>query len=141
LPGQLPCFPDELNQLETLVPIRKSYFGILEFRQIQTNKRWLPLVPEYDRQQKQNQNDRNDDQKDFHFLVPFLACVDLLFDIRCICLAGVDTLDRDQRQAQGIEPAQQTLQSGLVNDDAGQGGDRRAIALALDRDRHPPDPI
>ena len=43
----------------------------------------------------------------------------------------LDTMDRNQRQAQRIEPAQQTLQSGLV-EDTGQGRDRQAIPFAVD---------
>ncbi len=55
-------------------------------------------------------------------------------------LVALDPIDRNQRQAQGVEPAQQTLQSGLV-DGAGQGSDRRTITLAFDRNGHPPVPL
>jgi hypothetical protein len=54
--------------------------------------------------------------------------------------AAINTNYRNQRQTQRVKPTQQTLQSSLI-DGAGQGGDRWAITLAADRDRHPPDPI
>jgi hypothetical protein len=49
-------------------------------------------------------------------------------------------MDRNQRQAQRVEPAQQALQGSLV-DGAGQGSNRWTIALAFDRNGHPSGPI
>jgi hypothetical protein len=54
---------------------------------------------------------------------------------------GVHPINRNQRQAQGIEPAQQALQSNLVNDNAGQGGNGWAITLAFNRNGHPFGPL
>ena len=68
-----------------------------------------------------------------------------MFLLLVICdLAGdvsgaLDTDCRNQQQAQGVQPAKQTLQSSLV-DGAGQGGDRETTAITLGRNRHPPRP-
>jgi hypothetical protein len=49
-------------------------------------------------------------------------------------------MDRDQRQSQGVQPAQQALQTGLVKG-AGQDGDRRVSHLVLDANRYFPPPV
>jgi hypothetical protein len=54
--------------------------------------------------------------------------------------AALDPNYRNQRQYQEVEPAQQTLQGSLA-DVAGQGSDRRTIALAFNRNRHSSGPV
>jgi hypothetical protein len=54
--------------------------------------------------------------------------------------AALDPNYRNQRQFQEVEPGQQILQGSLV-DVAGQGSDRRTIALAFNRNRHSSGPV
>jgi hypothetical protein len=53
---------------------------------------------------------------------------------------NLDTNYRNQRQTQGIETTQQTLQSSLV-EGASKDSDRGTIALACDRNRHSSSPF
>jgi len=70
--------------------------------------------------------------------MPFNVIVIYFLDLMCGELADINTIDRNQWQAQRVEPAQQAVQGCLIKI-AGHGGDWKT--LVLDRYRHLPGPI
>src|SRR5919199_1198903 len=58
------------------------------------------------------------------------SCAPFLCDVRCVCLIGPQSNDRDQGHPQIANPSEQTIESRLVDHRAGE----QRVAVLLDRD-------